>query len=60
MTDRTVTVRCACGWQASGSEEEVVLATVEHGRRRHNMVPSRDEVLAMVVGPGESPGDPAS
>ena len=46
-------VRCACGWEASGSEDEVVAATEEHGRRVHNMQPTREEVLAMVVPGGD-------
>jgi hypothetical protein len=49
MADLTLTVRCACGWETSGPESDVVAATVEHGRRLHNMVPSREEVLAMAV-----------
>ena len=51
MADETITVRCVCGWETSGPEDEVVAATVEHGRRLHNMTPSRDEVLAMSVAP---------
>jgi predicted small metal-binding protein len=50
---RTLRVRCACGWEIRGSEEEVVAATEEHGQRLHNMIPTRDQVLAMVVDPGE-------
>jgi hypothetical protein len=46
-------VRCACGWETTGPEDEVVAATREHGRRMHNMVPTRDEVLAM-AGPADS------
>ncbi len=46
-------VRCACGWEIRGSEKEVVAATQEHGRRLHNMSPTRDQVLAMVVDRGE-------
>ena len=42
-------VRCACGWEVIGDEPEVVEATIEHGRRLHNMVPTREEVLAMVI-----------
>lgn len=42
-------VRCACGWESRGSEDEIVAATQEHGRRVHNMEPTRDEVMAMVV-----------
>jgi predicted small metal-binding protein len=44
-----LTVRCACGWEVSGTEDEVVEATVEHGRRLHNMVATREDVLAMAV-----------
>jgi predicted small metal-binding protein len=42
-------LRCACGWETTGSEADVIEATMEHGRRLHNMVPTREEVLAMVV-----------
>jgi predicted small metal-binding protein len=42
-------LRCACGWEASGSEDEVVAAATEHGERVHNMRPTREEVLAMLV-----------
>lgn len=49
MGDKTITVRCVCGWETTGSEEDVVIATAEHGRRMHNMTPTRDEVLAMAV-----------
>jgi hypothetical protein len=46
----TLTVRCVCGWEVRGSEEEVVAATREHGQRLHNMTASRDQILAMAVG----------
>ena len=55
--DRQFTNRCACGWEISGSEDEVVDATIEHGRRIHNMEASRDQVLA-VLGAGQ-PDEPA-
>jgi predicted small metal-binding protein len=42
-------LRCACGWEATGSEDEVVAAATDHGERVHNMHPTRDEVLAMAV-----------
>ena len=51
MDDETITVRCVCGWETSGSEAAVVEATAEHGRRMHNMTPTRDEVLAMALTP---------
>lgn len=54
MTDAPLHLRCACGWETSGSEDKVVAAATEHGERVHNMRPTRDEVLAMVV------SDPAS
>lgn len=49
MDNAIITVRCVCGWEASGTEADVVTATAEHGRRLHNMTPTRDEVLAMAV-----------
>jgi predicted small metal-binding protein len=50
MEQETITVRCVCGWETSGPEEDVVVATIEHGRRLHNMIATREEVLAMAVG----------
>jgi predicted small metal-binding protein len=50
-------LRCACGWEASGTEDEVTAAATEHGERVHNMRPTRDEVLAMAV-PGDATTDP--
>ena len=47
MTDEILTVRCACGWETSGTEAEIVPSTVEHGRRLHNMEATREQVLAM-------------
>ena len=49
MDTKVITVRFACGWEMTGSEDAIVEATVEHGRRMHNMTPTRDEVLAMAV-----------
>lgn len=42
-------MRCACGWETDGEEEAVVEAVQEHGRRRHNMEASREQVMAMAV-----------
>ena len=42
----TFTNRCACGWEITGSEDEVVDATIDHGRRIHNMAATREQVLA--------------
>lgn len=49
--DDEVTVRCACGWETHGSEDEVVAATREHGERLHNMTADREQILAMAVRP---------
>jgi hypothetical protein len=46
----TITIRCACGWEVRGPEATVIPATQEHGQRSHNMLPTREEVLAMAVG----------
>ncbi len=54
MDDESMTVRCLCGWETTGSEDDVVDATTEHGRRMHNMTPTREEILAMVVAASES------
>ncbi len=51
MTLEPLTVRCACGWEMSGTEAAVVAATIEHGRRLHNMEATPDQVLAMAVRP---------
>jgi hypothetical protein len=58
QTDDVLTVRCACGWEVRGSEDEVVAATSEHGERLHNMTASREQILAMAVGPAVA--DPAA
>jgi predicted small metal-binding protein len=52
--DTIIKVRCACGWERSGSEDVVVEATVEHGRRLHNMIATREQVLAMAIPAVES------
>ena len=51
-------LRCACGWETTGTEEEVVAAAVVHGGRIHNMTPTRDEVLAMVLPPADHQAQP--
>jgi predicted small metal-binding protein len=42
---RQFTNRCACGWEVTGSEDLVVDATIDHGRRIHNMEATREQVL---------------
>jgi predicted small metal-binding protein len=60
MDDETITVRCACGWASTGSEEDVVEATRDHGRRVHNMTPTREDVLAMAVAPSDRKDTPTT
>ena len=43
--DATYTNRCACGWEITGSLDLVVDATIDHGRRIHNMEATRDQVV---------------
>ena len=47
-TGETVTNRCVCGWEVTGPVDEVIEASIEHGRRIHNMEATRDEVLAVL------------
>jgi hypothetical protein len=49
MDGATLRVRCVCGWETVGTEDEVIPATQEHGRRVHNMAATRDEVLVMAT-----------
>ena len=51
MTDDTeYTNHCACGWEVTGSLDTVVDATIDHGRRIHNMEATRDQVIAALHG----------
>jgi len=59
MTDTgEYTNRCECGWEVTGPLDEVVDATIEHGRRIHNMEATRDQVIA-VLAAGAAPDEPA-
>jgi mannose-6-phosphate isomerase-like protein (cupin superfamily) len=60
MTVEPMHLRCACGWEASGTEDELVAAATEHGERVHNMRPTHAEVLAMVVAEPASGSDARS
>ena len=37
---------CVCGWESVGPADEVIAATLDHGRRVHNMEGTPDEVRA--------------
>jgi len=53
-TEPQYTNRCACGWEVTGTEDEVVDATIDHGRRIHNMEATREQVLAALHAPTTS------
>jgi predicted small metal-binding protein len=36
-----------CGFEARGSEDELIPVVQQHGREAHNMDVTRDQVLAM-------------
>ena len=38
---------CMCGWEARGTEDEVVGAAQSHGRDIHNMAVTHDQAMAM-------------
>jgi predicted small metal-binding protein len=40
-------VRCECGFESRGNEEELVPTVQKHGRDAHNMEVTREQVLAM-------------
>jgi predicted small metal-binding protein len=42
-------LRCACGWEVTGTEEELIAKARDHGQRLHNMTPTREQVLAMIL-----------
>lgn len=45
--EQELVVRCECGFEVRGPEDELVPAVQEHGREAHNMDPTREQVLAM-------------
>lgn len=46
MEPEILTTECACGWEVTGPEADVVDAVIEHGQRLHNMTVTREAVLA--------------
>jgi predicted GNAT family acetyltransferase len=52
-----VRIRCACGWETSGTEDEAAGAAIEHGLRVHNMAATRDQVLATAEPLANEPAD---
>lgn len=56
--DTIKTVRCVCGLELRGTDDELVPAVQRHGRDLHNMEVTVDEVLAMAT-PTDSPAGTA-
>ena len=44
---RLLVVKCECGFECRGSEDEIVPMVQKHGRELHNMEATREQVLAM-------------
>ena len=45
-TERTLVVRCECGYEAKGDEDEVVALISKHATEMHNMRATREQVLS--------------
>lgn len=52
-----IEVTCMCGFQARGTDDEVVTAIQEHGEADHGSMSSREQILAMAVPVGPGAGD---
>lgn len=52
--DAVKEVTCMCGWQARGTDDEVVLAIQDHGEQVHGRRPSREEILELAVDLGDA------
>jgi predicted small metal-binding protein len=48
---------CDCGWTARGTEDELVAAARAHGREAHDMVPTREQVLAVATPIADDDGE---
>jgi predicted small metal-binding protein len=40
-------VNCECGFEARGTEEDLIPIVQQHGEQAHNMKVTREQVLAM-------------
>jgi hypothetical protein len=48
---------CDCGWTARGTEDELVAAAQAHGRDAHDLVPTREQVLAVATPVPDNDGE---
>ena len=44
--DKELVVRCECGFETRGTEDQIVPALQKHAGESHNMKVTRDQVLA--------------
>ena len=51
-------VRCECGFEALGTDEEIVPVVQQHGRDLHNMDVTPEQVRAMAVPLDATSGTP--
>jgi predicted small metal-binding protein len=54
-----IEVTCMCGYQARGTEDDVVRLLQEHGLADHGAASSREKILGMAMQIGD-PGDDAA
>ena len=40
-------VRCPCGWETEGSEEDVIVSATAHGREVHGEEPTRQQIMTL-------------
>jgi predicted small metal-binding protein len=46
---KELVVRCECGFEARGTEDQIVPALQKHAGESHNMKVTRDQVLARAL-----------
>jgi predicted small metal-binding protein len=52
-----IEVTCMCGFQARGTEDEVIDAIQAHGSSEHGAMSSREQILAMATPVPSDVGD---
>jgi predicted small metal-binding protein len=52
-----IEVTCMCGFQARGTEDDVVAQMQAHGLADHGQASSRETILRMAIPIGEGPED---
>lgn len=43
---KDLVVRCECGWETRGTEDQIVPAIQKHAAESHNMKVTREQVIA--------------